>query len=213
MTVFHWIVLSGFTIFILSTIVQLARLIGSGQKEDPSMLRGNTKPAVFYSLTFAMLPVKKETAYLHLPTYTAGILYHVGTFLSFFWLAIIFFNVTLPSILKTGSFLFLMITGVCGIGILFKRIIKEKLRYLSNPDDYASNLLVTAFQIITGLSLVRNEITSIVFLIGGIIFIYIPLGKLRHAVYFFTTRIYLGLFYGKRGVWPPKKRKSWQINN
>ena len=35
-----------------------------------------------------------------------------------------------------------------------------------------------------------------------------PLGKLRHAVYYFAARYHLGFFYGWRNVWPNKENKK-----
>jgi hypothetical protein len=32
--------------------------------------------------------------------------------------------------------------------------------------------------------------------------LYIPLGKIRHCVFFFYTRILFGAFFGRRGVLP-----------
>jgi hypothetical protein len=42
------------------------------------------------------------------------------------------------------------------------------------------------------------------FIYAAFLFLYIPFGKLKHTVYFFSSRIYLGKFFGKRGVWPVK---------
>jgi hypothetical protein len=34
-----------------------------------------------------------------------------------------------------------------------------------------------------------------------------PLGKLRHVVYYFAARYHLGFFYGWRNVWPNHEKK------
>jgi len=74
-----------------------------------------------------------------------------------------------------------------------------QLRRLSNPDDYISNILVTGCQI-TNL-LVIIDINTERFLIPccALPLIYIPVGKLRHSFYFFTSRIALGIYNGQRG--------------
>jgi hypothetical protein len=79
------------------------------------------------------------------------------------------------------------------------------MRRLSNGDDFLSNLLVTVFQILTLFSLWIPGMIPFYFIYSGILFVYIPLGKLRHLLYFFAARFYLGWFYGKRGVWPPAR--------
>jgi hypothetical protein len=42
------------------------------------------------------------------------------------------------------------------------------------------------------------------FIAISLLFLYFPLGKLKHAIYFFAARYQLGFFYGWRGVWPPQ---------
>jgi len=162
-------------------------------------------PSVIYSITGAMSPVKKETAYLHLPTYTAGLVYHLGTFL-----AIAVFILLLTGMaLQAGAAYFLagvlVISGLCGTGILVKRMAQKKLRELSNPDDYISNLLVTGFHFISAATVMQLATPRIYFIVASLLLLYMPLGKLRHTVYFFAARYHLGYFFGWRGVWPPRK--------
>jgi hypothetical protein len=35
------------------------------------------------------------------------------------------------------------------------------------------------------------------------LFLYLPFGKIRHCVFFFSTRYHFGAFFGRRGVLPP----------
>jgi nitrate reductase gamma subunit len=153
-----------------------------------------------------MNPAKKESAFLHLPTYTADILYHLGSFVS---VLILILNLLIPITTGSGFWLlstFLFVSGICGLAILIKRIGKPSLRSLSNPDDYLSNLLVTLFQLSTALSLLLPTVRPVYFIVSAILFFWFPFGKLRHAIYFFAARYHLGLFFGRRGVWPPKSR-------
>lgn len=208
MSIFHYILIAGFCIFLISSILIIYKIIRAGHPRDFSHPLGKVGPAVFYSFTGGMSPLKKESAYLHLPTYIAGMFYHVGTFVAFFLLIIIFFNIYLNSWLINASFVFLILTSMCGFSILLKRIFKTKLRNLSNPDDYVSNLIVTVFQILTAISLVQNPFLPYLFVCSTVLFLIIPIIKLRHSIYFFASRIQLGMFYGWRGVWPLKKRGS-----
>ncbi len=67
------------------------RLIRLGAPEDFARPAGAAGAGIVYSFTGAMDPRKKESAYLHLPTYTAGLIYHLGTFVSFLLFALFFF--------------------------------------------------------------------------------------------------------------------------
>ena len=202
--------------FLLSLLICLASLtyhliflLKSVNTPDYAPPSGSIAAGIQYSFTGAMSPVKKESAFLHLPTYIAGMIYHLGTFLSVFLIFILWADVALPPALSWGLASFLLVSALCGIGILFKRMIKKGLRELSNPDDYISNVLVTVFQILTGLTLVLGTVfTPWLFLTAGLLLLYIPIGKLKHLLYFFAARWQLGLFYGRRGVWPPLKNQK-----
>lgn len=188
----------------LSCTYHLVRLISLGNPIDFSKKKGNIGEATRYSFTGAMSPMKKESAYLHLPTYTAGLLYHFGTFLSIFLFFLFLFKIVPQSWLQWGIIGFLILSGLSGLGILIKRMVKKELLALSNPDDFISNMLVTAFQFITALALYNGQYLPVYFIIASILLLYLPLGKLKHTIYFFAARYHLGFFYGWRGVWPPK---------
>lgn len=179
------------------------RVIKNGNPKDYSQKVGNTGSAIRYSYTGAMSPVKKESAYMHLPTYAAGLLYHIATFLSLFLLIIFLIGLEINNILTTVFLIILAAGALSGLGIFIKRIVKSHLRYLSNPDDYISNILVTLFQFGTLLMLTFPQIEMAYYLLVSILLLYIPIGKLKHTVYFFAARYHLGFFYGWRGVWPP----------
>lgn len=208
----QWFSLAGFTVLVIASLY-LARQAASGiRTKDKAAGRGSPAPAVAYSLTAAMLPWKKESARLHRPVYTLGILYHMGGFLSFLWLAIIFFGLDagLPPIVRTASAGLLALAALCGLALLTRRITDRKLRHFSTPDDYFSNLLVTGFQVLTAASLIYERVVPGLYIYAGLLMMYIPLGKLRHAIYFVFARTYLGIFYGRRGVWPPRSKQPWQ---
>lgn len=179
-------------------------LIRSGAQVDYAPSAGSIRAGIRYSFTGAMSPSKKETAFLHIPTYIAGIIYHLGTFLSAFLIFLLWADVVFSPVLSWGLATLLMGSSACGLSILIKRMVKQGLRQLSNPDDYISNILVTGFQLLTSISLASTvSLRPVLFVWAGILLLYIPLGKLKHLLYFFAARRQLGLFYGRRGVWPP----------
>jgi len=206
--------------------IQFFRLVKLGAPKDLSEKSGDIHAGVIYANTGAMLPSQKESAYKHLPTYTAGILFHLGSFIALFCFLLLFFDavwvfffqhILISSLIAT----FLLITSCCGIGLIIKRLISKKLRPISNADDYISTCLVTLFHLVTVLlfitfafhdwfhqyfsSNLHTDIIYTYFLVAIPLFLYLPFGKLKHVVYYFAARYHLGFFYGRRGTWPPKK--------
>lgn len=202
---YQWLAIGCLAVDIAGLIFHLYRLISLGKPKDLSSQRGSIFLALIYAFSGAMSPSRKESAFLHLPTYTAGIFYHLGTFIS-----IVIFFFMLTGIPVNGGILpflagFLIVSTLFGLAILLKRILVKQLRALSNPDDYISNLLVTIFQLLTALTMLYEGWQPTYYVVVSILLLYIPVGKLKHAVYFFAARYHLGYFYGWRGVWPPKK--------
>jgi len=205
MTWYQWLAVASLLICTGNCLYHFLRLVRLGKPQDFSHGIGEIPAAIRYSFTGAMSPLKKESAFLHLPTYTAGMVYHLGTFLSIVLFFLLLFNVEMAAWLIyifAGS---LMVTALCGAGILVKRIALKKMRSLSNPDDYISNALVTALQFLTASALVYPEIHPAYFIMMSLLLIYIPVSKLKHLVYFFAARYQLAWFFGWRNAWPPKK--------
>lgn len=205
---YHWLSLVSLLICIVFLSLHVVRLLRLGRPKDFSKRRGNVARAVRYSFTGAMSPRRKESAYLHLPTYAAGIVYHLGTFLSaaVFILLLLQAPLSGPVIWAMGALL--LLSGLSGLGILVKRGIRKELQHLSAPEDYISNLLVTVQHLLTAAVLWFPEAAAVYFVWTGLLLLYIPAGKLRHSVYFFAARYHLGFFYGWRNVWPHKNADS-----
>jgi len=205
---YYWLAIVSLSVCLLSCIYHAYRIISMGNPPEYARRAGNIGKAVRYSFTGAMSPKVKESAYLHMPTYFAGIIYHLGTFLAIFLFIASLFNIWSQGWFMWIAVAMLSAAGISGIAILIKRFSKHELRALSNPDDYISNILVTAFQFITVIAMVNPQYIPAYFIIVSLLMLYFPLGKLKHAVYFFAARYHLGLFYGWRGVWPPKPIKK-----
>lgn len=213
MPLLHWILLSSFGVFVGASAFFVAQVISSTGLKDPAEIRGNSSKAILYSLTGAMSPLKKESARRHIPTYVMGLVFHAGVFLAFAWLALRFFDVRVPAAAARASAAILILTGSVGLGLFVKRVVRAKLRYFSTFDDYLSNALVVGFEIITAFSLINAAVIPASFVYASVLLLYMPVGKLRHAVYFPLARIYLGFFYGRRGVWGAGRRDSWETQN
>ncbi len=200
------VALGSLAICLASCLFHFIRLVRRGKPVDYAVPAGDTAKAVIYSFTGAMSPAKKESAYLHLPVYAAGILYHLGTFLSILIFFLLMAGVVPVGILRGVISMFLAMTTLSGLWILVRRTFERTLHSLSNADDYISNGLVTLFQALTIGVLLTEILTVPYFLAVSVLMLYLPLGKLKHAVYFFAARYHLGYFFGYRGTWPPVKQ-------
>ncbi|MCL2132065.1 MAG: hypothetical protein FWH36_06405 [Lentimicrobiaceae bacterium] len=208
------------------------RLVKLGKVNDLSQKSGNVTRGILYSNTAAMLPNKKESAYKHLPTFTAGVVFHIGSFLSLLLFVLSFFsNILLTWIWRLPVCLvclacFLLISSLCGLVLFFKRVFSKKLRPFSNLDDFFSIGIVTLFQLFSVALLalfaaVRGKLGIALWVwisdfyitwfhdfyysTAIVLFLYLPFGKLKHAIYYFAARYHLGFFYGWRNAWPPQK--------
>ena len=215
MSVIQYIAIAAAVYCAVSLLAHLVKVIRLGAPKDKSEPSGSVKEGVVYANTIAMMPNQKESAYLHLPSYATGMLFHIGIFccLLFFVLSFFpFFNnwiggcnwhyvLAIPTALGT----------VCGIILFIRRLVSKELKVLSMPDDFISTGLVTLFLLMTtfylSLSTCCGSITILYYISSILLFLYMPLGKLRHAVYYFAARYHLGFFYGWRNVWPNHEKK------
>jgi hypothetical protein len=206
MTGARWFLLSAFGLSVILALRMMSLVLPCRRPDDLADPKGEAFPAILYSLTWAMAPWKKESARMHPYVYTLGVAYHVGIFLGFFWLAALFIQLKMPAPVVSLSTAYLALATLCGLILLTRRIVSRELRYFSGPDDYLSNCVVTGFLALAALSLHYPGTHQVLFIYGGLLLLYIPVGKLRHAIYFLPARLYLGLFYGRRGVWPAKDK-------
>ena len=228
MTCFFYIAYIAMLFCLTMCALHFLRLIKLGAPKDLSEQSGSVAAGVVYSNTVAMSPFLKESAYKHLPTFTAGVIFHLGNFLAYFCFLFLFFDAVWGFffqyiIISSLIALCLWVSVCCGIGLIIKRLISKKLRPISNMDDYLSVSLVTLFQLFSALlftifvfhdifhlyfsSPVHEWIIIFYFVASALLFIYLPFGKMRHLVYYFAARYHLGFFYGRRGTWPPAKKQ------
>ncbi|NOR14835.1 MAG: hypothetical protein GQ544_03940, partial [Candidatus Aminicenantes bacterium] len=82
------------------------------------------------------------------------------------------------------------------------------MRHISCPDDFVANILVDGFVLLALLDTLLVGIQAYFWGVAIILFLYIPMGKIRHCFFFFYSRILFGAFFGKRGVFPRKRKTS-----
>jgi hypothetical protein len=190
-----------FSLVMLSFRVRQA--LSFGRRRLHSQPGGNPWKGVAFSFGRGMLPWEKESAALHLPTYIAGMVYHAGIFAAILSVLVSAAGVRLPAPAVLVLRILLAAGFLTGAGLSLKRVINRKMRYISCPDDYASNLLVDGFILSGLLSSWLAAALPVFFIVAVVTFLYAPFGKIRHCFFFFCSRFLFGSYFGRRGVLPP----------
>jgi hypothetical protein len=149
-----------------------------------------------------MMPWAKESTRIHMLAYLRGIGFHVGIFTAIGIVIINPFWEYLPPIIFLILFWILGIAAVLGAAGGIMRIVEHNLRGLSLPDDHFAVWLTTLFITVAGLAVINDSFVIPMYIVSAITFIYIPLGKIRHCLYFFFARIFFGKFFGRRAIFP-----------
>lgn len=201
-------VVVSFLLSISALIWLILKTFAFGKPALKSEAQGDGNKGVNYAFVQGMMPWEKESAKRHLITYFSGFLYHGGIFLALFYIFTLVLSITLPRWILLGFQFIIPAAAAAGIGLFIKRNIVEYMRSISTPDDYAANLLVDTFLILAFVHTLNPGVRPVLFLVSIIMFLYIPLGKIRHCFFFFYSRILFGMFYGRRGVFPRKQNQK-----
>ena len=188
---------AGFCLAALAFLI--GRTFAVGRRAYLSAPRGYTGRGIVYAFGRGM--VEKESVSLHLPTFAGGVLYHGSIFAGLLYL---FWTVLFPgTVLLPWAFRVILLAGaVVGLSLFVKRVSKPHLRRLSCPDDFFANLFVDAFLLLAFVHTLLPSVEPALFAVAIFLFLYIPLGKIRHCFFFFATRLAFGLHYGRRGALP-----------
>jgi len=169
---------------------------------DKSPLKGNPQHGITYAFTVGMMPWAKESTRIHMIAYLRGIGFHVGIFIAIGALLISPFWGFLPTMLSTLLMIVLGLGSLLGMAGGVMRIAEHNLRGLSLPDDHFAVWLVTIWMATAALALWNAGVLMPFYILSAITLAYIPLGKIRHCLYFFFSRLFFGKFFGRRAVFP-----------
>lgn len=169
---------------------------------DKSPIKGNISHGINYAFTVGMLPWSKESTRIHVIAYLRGIGFHVGIFTALGALLISPFWRMLPSLLSSTLIWVLTLGAFLGAAGGVLRIAEHNLRGLSLPDDHFAVWLVTIWMAAAALALWNERVLIPFYILSAITLAYIPLGKIRHCLYFFFSRAFFGKFFGRRAVFP-----------
>jgi hypothetical protein len=169
---------------------------------DNSPIKGNLPNGIRYAFTTGMMPWAKESTRIHMIAYLRGIGFHVGIFAAIGAVIMSPWWQSLPSLLAWALFWILIIGAVLGAAGAVMRLAEHNLRGLSLPDDHFAVWLTTLFIATTALALLNEAFRIPTYIMSAVTFVYVPLGKIRHCLYFFFSRIFFGKFFGRRAVFP-----------
>jgi hypothetical protein len=187
-----------------SLAVQYRAMGAFGSRTAFAPPAGDPAAGVRYAFLQGLAPGAKESVQDHLPTWALGLVCHGGLGAAFLLLAWTVVRGSVPAA-PAAPFLALgaLAGGLAALGLLAKRMASPLLRGLSRPGDFAASVLVAAFALLA-LPALRNPQAHRLWLgTATLLLAWIPLGKLRHGLFFFPTRRAFGVFFGRRGVLPP----------
>ena len=185
---------------VLSLAAQYVQARGGG-RSDLGARAGSPWRGLVYNFTAAMTPAHKESVRLHPVEFGVGLLLHLGVFFAVARAAALIAAPAVP----TGPAALGVLPGLsllAGLTLFVRRLAAADLRAMSSPDDYLSLLLTCA--LLAGAQAFQTGLLSAAgFLaVAAVFFLYLPLGKLRHALFFFVARADYGRRLGYRGVYP-----------
>ena len=185
-------------------MVRTAVVLRRGYRVELGVAKGSARRGVLYSLTFSMLPWKKDSTRRHVWTYVAGMAMHAGVFFSLLYAAGLSFFAW-PEWARPILAVFAGAGFVATLGLFLKRRSVPHMRVISSLDDFVANTMVQLFLLGAVLTAVVPDVTvpSAVALwrsAGILLLLYVPLGKIYHMLLFFVSRALFGLQFGRRGV-------------
>lgn len=185
--------------FTLLMLLRTGVVLRRGYRVELGMAKGSPRKGILYSLTFSMLPWKKDSTRRHPWTYAAGMGMHVGVFATLlFAIGRRFWSWPQAAVWVFGA---LAAVGlVSAAGLFVKRRTASYMRPITNLDDYVSNLLVQLYLLGGALTAFWPSTVGLWRTSAVLLLIYVPLGKIYHMLLFFVSRALFGLQFGRRGV-------------
>jgi len=192
-------------------IIRLRVFLRLAVPKDRSQPKGDPKAGAVYALSMGMMPWAKESTRRHALAYLRGVGFHLAIFL-----VLVLFLVS-PWLGSIPGTLRIVLAVLCGFGSMlallgfFSRFIEASLKALSTPDDYFAILLVSLFLASSAVMLLNVALLPLFYLVAALTFVYMPLGKIRHCIYFVFSRLFFGRFFGRRAVLPHSQQQDMSV--
>ena len=182
---------------VLALLYQVVLARGGG-RTDYSVRAGHSGRGVLYAFTTAMLPTHKESVRHHPGKFAVGLLLHVGVLAALLEIVLLVAGVAVAW--PWGVLALLALPA--GIYLAVRRRVSPVLRAMNAPDDYVAIVAVCALLVMAALSAFGIVAPAVLLGYAVPFLVYLPLGKLRHVIFFFVARADLGRRLGYRGTLP-----------
>jgi nitrate reductase gamma subunit len=167
---------------------------------EKAPIKGSPAQGVLWAFSLGLAPWAKESARIHWVAYVRGVIVHLAVFVGAAYLIATPWLELMPAPLLVALAALFGIGAVLGLVGFWMRRADPGLRLLSTPDDYFSLALVTLFLALATASALNAGFLPAFWVISGITLAYAPFGKIKHFMYFFYERVFVGLFFGRRGT-------------
>lgn len=164
---------------------------------------GSPARGVLYAFTGAMTPAHKESIRLYPLEFALGLILHVPVFITLAATLLTIANPAAGGALIAATRVAALVGFAAGVCLLIRRLRRADLRHISTPDDYAAIVATSGLLMAAGLLPMTAAGQAALLSCAALLFVYVPLGKLRHVVFFFLARAEYGRRLGYRGVYPP----------
>jgi len=203
LSVSKWVALAGLIVCTVGLALRFRRTMGRAKPRDLAPARGSGPAGVAYAFTAGMMPWSKESTRYHWAAYLRGIGFHVGIFIGLPLLLLSPWWNLAPQVVRLGLAAVLGLTAMLAAAGVVMRVGEPILRALSTGDDYVAIVLVSVFLALEAAGMAATSWLPAMYLATGVMLAYIPLGKIRHCLYFFFARVFYGQFVGRRAVVHP----------
>jgi len=176
-------------------------------RKEYGVKAGSVIKGIIYNFTWAMTPRHKESMRLYPIEFIIGVLMHVGIFLAIVRVLLILINPQITQISQIMQIVITILLGIaalCGLYQFLRRVLSKELRALSCFDDYLAIIITIDFLIAAFMHEIGFLSPPIFLIHATVVFIYLPIGKLKHALFFFIARAEFGARLGYRGTYPGK---------
>jgi nitrate reductase gamma subunit len=194
------IALAGVAVFVVGVIYVFTSTQRQSYQAEVAPIIGSPAMGILWAFSLGLAPWAKESARIHWVAYVRGVIVHLCIFLCAAYLIATPWLASMPGSLHISLAAIFGIGAVLALAGFWVRLTDPGLRLLSTPDDYFSLALVTLFLASAAASAARIVLLPAFWAVSGVTLAYAPFGKIKHFIFFFYERVFVGLFFGRRGT-------------
>ena len=190
-------------IFGLIYAVKIWKLARLPHPKEVSPAKGNLPRSIAASYASVLTPWRIESLHDHWVRWLTFAVYHLGIFAA---IGATFTIPFLPDLMtpavRWACAIAIGLAFVAGWMKLAWRLVRPEIRILSTPDDYFSLLVLQLWFFVAIPAILWEPHGWLVtyFVMTALLLVYVPLSKISHYIYWFFSRYFFGVRYGRRGV-------------